>query len=187
MLSWVGTLDSLTVIALGLVVAGLRLRTLGRRPVTGRTPRALRFLLAGDVRVAGHELARVAVAARSLRGTALRAGLPRATLRRGVQSQVHFADNARVAAPVGTFLVVEPAVALFANFHDLVAAEGAFRRQEAVALLVVLDGVQHVRDVAHRTARELAVVRSVTAGGTREHDVVSVDAPGTALGRVVVL
>lgn len=175
-----------SVIALGLVVAGLRLRTLGRRPVTGGTPRALGFLLARNVRIARNELARVAVTARSLRWTALRTGLPCATLGRGVQSQINLPNNSRVAAPVGTFLVVEPTVALLANLDNLIAAEGALRSEETVALLVVLDGIQHVGDVTHRTAGELAVVRTVSAGGAREHDEVSVDATRATLGGVVV-
>lgn len=175
-----------SVIALGLIVAGLRLRALGRRPVTGGTPRALGFLLAGDVRVARNELARVTIAARSLRRTALRTGLPRATLSGGVQPEIYLADNPRIAAPVRTFLVVEPAVTLFTNFNNLITAEGTLRREEAVALLVVFDGVQHVRDVPYRTARELAVVGAVSAGGTGEHNVVPVDATRAALGGVVV-
>lgn len=175
------------VVALGLVVPGLRLGTLGGRSVAAGTPRALGLLAALDVLVRLVERAPVVAAARALAGTALRALPARTPLGGGVQTEVVLVDLARVAALVEALLVVEAAVALLAALHDLVAAEGALGRLEAVALLVVLDGVQHVRDVADRARRELAVVRPVPAGGARKHDVVAVQAARTTALRVVVL
>lgn len=72
-------------------------------------------------------------------------------------------EQPRITAFVLAFVVIVTAVALFAGFYDLVTAEGTFRSCEAIALLFLFDGIQNVRNIANGTARELAVVRTVTA------------------------
>lgn len=114
-------------------------------------------------------------------------GSPCTALGRGVQSQIHFADHPRIAALVGAFFVVEPTVAFLSDFNDFIAAEGTLRSLEAVALLAVLDRIQHVGDVPHGTGGKLAIVRPIAAGGTGEHDVVTVDSSRATFGRVIML
>ena len=87
-------------------------------------------------------------------------------------------NEARVAALLLAVLVIVPAIALLPGLHDLVAAEGAVGGLEAVLATVFGDGVQHLRNIAHRALRELVVVESVSRGGRREHDVVALPARG---------
>lgn len=174
------------VVALGFVVARLRLRALGRRAVARGAPRALGLLLALLVLVRRHELARVQ-AARALRRAALRLGAPCAAARRLVHVHVGVADLARIAALVLALVVVEAAVALLADLDDFVAAEGALRHGEAVSLLRVLDGVQHIGNVADGAGGEFAVVRPIAAGRAGEHDVVAAQAARTTFLRIIVL
>lgn len=154
------------VVALRLVLPRLRLRALARRSIAHRAPRALRLLAAPRAQFGGNERAAVRVAARALAGTALRARPPAAALGGRVERQVVLADDPGIAAAVAALVVVEAAVALLADLHDLVAAEGALADLEAVALLRVVDGVQHVGDVADRALREFAVVGPIAAGST---------------------
>lgn len=175
-----------SIIALGLIVTRFRIRALSRRPIARRTPGTLRFFLTGYIGKAGDKLAGIVITAWSLRWAALRSGPSRTPLGRSVQPQVHLADDPRVAALVGTFLVVEPAIAFLADFNDLIAAECSLRRLEAVSLLAVLDRIQHVRDVPYGTGGKFTIVRTIAAGGTGEHDEVSVDASWAALGGIVV-
>lgn len=176
-----------SVVALGLVVAWPRNWTLGRRSITTGTPRALGLLAALDVLVRLVEGAPVMATARTLARTALRSLAARTPSRRRIQTQVVLVDLARIAALVQALLVVEPAIALLATLHNLVAAERTLGRLETVALLIVLYRVQHVRDVPYGARGELAVVRSVAAGCARKHDVIAVQTTRTAPLRVIVL
>lgn len=175
------------IVALGLVVARLRLWTLGRRSVATGTPRALGLLAALDILVRLVESAAVVATTRTLARTALRSLAPRTSPGRRIQTQVVLVDLSRIAALVHTLLVVESAVALLATLDNLVAAERALGRLEAVALLVILDRVQHVRNVPDGARREFAVVRPVATRRTGEHDVVAVQASRATTLRVVVL
>lgn len=192
------------VVAARLVGPGLRAGTLRRLAVALGGHRAVGLHLADLVGVGWDEAAGVAAAAGPLAGAAsqrnqycptpspktlpaLGAAAPLTPFSRGVVLPVLVAQQPRVAALVLALVVVVAAVALLPGFHDLVAAERPRRRREAVALLVVLDGVQDVRNIADAAARELAVVGAVAARRRREHDEVAVEATRAALRRVVVL
>jgi hypothetical protein len=174
------------VVAARLVGPGLRAGTLRRLAVALGGHRAVGLHLADLVGVGWDEAAGVAAAAGPLAGAALGAAAPLTPFGRGVVLPVLVAQQPRVAALVLALVVVVAAVALLPGFHDLVAAERPRRRREAVALLVVLDGVQDVRNIADAAARELAVVGAVAARRRREHDEVAVEATRAALRRVVV-
>lgn len=58
---------------------------------------------------------------------------------------------------------------------------------EAVALLLVFDGVEHVADVADAAAAELAVVGAVSTRSGRKHYEVTTESSGPALGWVIML
>ena len=178
---------TLTVVTLRLIVPWLRFRTLGRRTVAGGAPRTLRLLLARYPRVGRYEAAGIAIAARSLRRAALCPCPPATALRRHVLNAHRFGHFPRIAALVHALLLIEATVALLADLDDLVAAERALRRLEAVALLVLVDRVQHVRNVAHRARRKLAIVQPDAARCTGEHDVIAIVTARATLGRIIML
>ena len=131
-------------VALGpVVLLGAGLGALGVPAVTVAPLGALLLLLA-LLAVAPLDERALLGAAGPHRGAALRTGLQLAA------PLVPLAVPARVpgvAARLRTLLVVEPAVALLAVLHDLVAAEGAVALHEAVVLPLVHHRVQHRRDV----------------------------------------
>lgn len=112
-----------SIIALGLIVTRFRFRTLGSRSVARRTPGTLRLFLTRYIGKARDELATIAITAWSLRRTALSPGSSRTALGRSIQPQVHLADHSRIAAFVGTLLIVEPAITLLPNFNNFIATE----------------------------------------------------------------
>lgn len=136
-----------SVIAFSLVVARFRFRALGRCTIARGTPGALGLFPALDILVRLVERATVVSAARSLAGTALGSLPPRTSTGCRIQTQVILIDLSWITALVQTLFVIKATVTLFAALYDLITAERTLGRLEAVAFLVVLDRVQHIRNV----------------------------------------
>lgn len=157
----------------------LRFGALGLPPIAECGSVAVVLVLAQDLVVAIGEAAAL-VAARPFAGTALGERLPLAAFLLVLLLR-HGLALAGEAALLLALLLVEPAITVFALFHDFVATERSVRVLEAVGLAPVGDRVQHGRDVGFGALRELVVVVAVSAGGRGEHDVVSVLAAGSTL------
>lgn len=140
------------VIAPRLVGSRTRRGTLRRQTVAFRGPRAVGFGLAHLLPPNRYEIAGLAAAARPLARTALRVGPTVAALRRTVRLLVLETHDSRITANVVALVIVVTAVALLSGFDDLVSAERARRRGEAVPFFAVVDRVEYVRYVTNAAA-----------------------------------
>lgn len=134
-----------------------------------------------------HKFARVAETARPLAGTALRVCTSGASACGRIHAYVGVTNQSWIAAFVLALFVIKAAIALLADFHNFIAAECALRSFEAIPLLRVFDGVQHIRNISNGACGEFAVVRTIAAGCTRKHDVVAAKPAWPTVLRKVVL
>lgn len=175
------------IIAFSLIVSWFGLRTLGRSSIARWAPRAFSLLATLGMRSGRHKWTRFAHTARTLTGTALCASPTRASLGWSVIYHIRVVHHPRIAALILAFKIVVPTIALLALFDYLVTAEGALGRLEAIAFLAILDGVQHIRNIANRARWEFTVVWPIAARGTGKHYVVAADAARPTILWVIVL
>lgn len=141
---------------------------------------------------------------------ALRTGFSGTTFRRVVLHFIQIWYLPWITTLVHAFIVVIPTIALLPSLHYLITAESSSRgcdkiklktcanrvskkinnllhTGETIFLLLILDSVQHVTDIANTAFRKLAVIRPVSARRRRKHDVISVEATWSTLGWKIVL
>lgn len=134
-----------------------------------------------------HKFALLTEATRTLTGTALGPCPTTASFGRCICRYIVAAHLSWITTFILAFFVVESTVTLFADFDQFVATESALRRRETIAFLAVFDGVQHIGNVTNGTCGKFTVIRTITASGTGEHNVIATDPARPALLRIVML